>query len=700
MIHQDEAAECGLACLAMIASRHGHEIDLIRLRARFGVSIKGMTLTTLMRTAEQLELDARPVRCDIEDLSELALPAILHWNFNHFVVLTAIKGSGDRRRYWLNDPANGERRLAAAELSAQFTGVVVEATPTMAFKPKRERSKLSMSQLWARAPGLGGALTRILVLSLLIELFTLAAPFYLQIGLDSVIPAHDLDFLTSLALGFGVVAILSQVTGFVRNWAVISLSNELGYRLVSNLFRHLVRLPVGWFQKRSTGDVLARFNASQPITQLLSNGLIQAVIDGVMAAITLMLMLVYSPLLTAVTVAGLALYIAIRFSYFGALRSRNVSIIQAQAREQAVLIETVRGITPIRLFGREQDRLRVWQAKRVAAVNASIGIQRIQAVFSSANSTVVAIENVLFVYLAIRLNLTSTFTVGMITAFGAYKQQFLQASLSVVGNLADYRMLDVQLGRIGDIALTPPEPAAALGSELERIDTIELRDVHYAYGPGEPDVLDGVDLTITSGETIAITGASGSGKTTLLRILLGLVHPTDGKLLINDKILTRAGLAAYRQHVGCVLQDDTLFAGTIAENIAFFDPQIEQARVEEAARLAIIHDEITAMPMGYESLVGDMGSALSGGQKQRVLLARALYRKPQLLVMDEATAHLDAANEGRVNESLKAEGVSCIIVAHRPSTIAMADRRVALAKGRILSTVHKEEEDHPQLHIA
>ena len=695
MIHQDEAAECGLACLAMIASRHGHDVDLLSLRARFGVSIKGMTLTTLLRIAEQLQLDVRPLRCDPEDFNEVPLPAILHWGFNHFVVLTKVKGRGHARFFVINDPANGERIIDAAQMSAQFTGVLVEAIPSLAFRRRRERSKLSLWQLWSRAPGLGSVLGRILLLSLLIETFSLAAPFYLQIGLDSVIPSHDLDFLTSLALGFGALAILSQATSFVRSWAIVSLSNELGYRLVSNLFRHLVRLPIGWFQKRSVGDVLTRFNASQPITELLGNGLVQAMVDGVMTVITLVLMLIYSPLLTAVTIAGLLLYILIRWSYFGVLRTRNVSVIQAQAREQAILIETIRGITPIRLFGREQDRLRVWQARRAAVVNASVGIARLQAMFSTANATVIAVENIVFVYIAIRLNLSGGFTIGMITAFGAYKQQFLSASLNVVGKIADYRMLDVQLGRIGDIALTPPEPASPLGSSVGVIERIELCDVYFAYGPGEQDVLAGVDLVIEPGETLAITGTSGSGKTTLLKLLLGLVQPTDGKILVNGKTLTRAGMASYRERVGSVMQDDTLFAGSISENIAFFDPQIDQVWVEEAARLAIIHDDIMAMPMAYESLVGDMGSALSGGQKQRVLLARAFYRKPQLLVMDEATAHLDTANESKVNASLKAQGIACVIVAHRPSTIAMADRQVEIRQGVITTLLSNAGLDSP-----
>jgi ATP-binding cassette, subfamily B, bacterial CvaB/MchF/RaxB len=683
VIYQDEAAECGLTCLAMIASHHGHQIDLISLRTRFGVSIKGMTLTTLLRTAEALELDARPLRCEVDHLGDVALPVILHWSFNHFVVLTAVKRARGSSRFVINDPAQGQRTITEAELSKEFTGVIVEVVPTMQFRPRRERAKLSLWQLWSRAPGLGGAISRILLLSLLIELFSLAAPFYLEVGLDSVVPAHDLNFLSALALGFGMLALLNQITSFARSWAVVSLSNELGYRLVSNLFRHLVRLPLQWFHKRSTGDVLARFNASQPITQLLSSGMIQAVVDGIMASITVLLMLMYSPILTLVTVTGLAFYSAIRLSYFGVLRTRSLGAIQAQAREQANLIETVRGITAIRLFGHERNRHFTWQTRKVDAVNASIGVQRLQAIFTAANSTVVALENIVFVYLAIRMNLNGQFTIGMITAFGAYKHQFLTASLNVVGSYADYKMLDVQLNRIGDVALTEPEPQSESIRDIEKIEQIVLRGVCYNYGPGEPNVLNGVDLTIQAGERIAIIGPSGSGKSTLLRVIMGLVPPTKGYVSINNRRMSTASLAAYRASFGCVLQEDTLFAGTILENISFFDPHTDHERVEECARLAIIYDDIQKMPMAYESLVGDMGSALSGGQKQRILLARALYRNPQLLVLDEATSHLDAENEAKVNASLRERGVACVIVAHRPSTIAMADRVVKLVDGKI-----------------
>jgi ATP-binding cassette subfamily B protein RaxB len=690
LIHQDEAAECGLACVAMVAAHYGYEIDMVSLRGHFPISIKGMSLRTLSRVAEALRLDSRALRADLSELDQITRPAILHWGFNHFVVLTGIRGRGENARYAIHDPASGSRWLGALELSKLFTGVALELTPSVTFAPRQERSRLSVWQLWSRAHGFVAAAIRIFILSVLIELFTLAAPFYLQIGIDSVVPASDLDLLAALALGFGGAALLGQITTTLRAWSVVGLSAELGYRLVVNLFRHMVRLPVAWYERRSVGDVITRFNSSQPIADLLSNGLVPAVVDGLMACVTLVVMLFYSPLLSAIAGGAVMVYVGLRLAFFGVLRARNISVIQAQAREQASLIETVRGIMPVRLFAREYDRLATWQNTRVAVVNAQIAVGRLQALFSSAGSTIMALEKIAFVYLAIRMNLSGAFSIGMITAFAAYKQQFTDAALNVVNRAIDYKMLDVQLNRISDIALNAPDPATTgFAGHAREIRSIELQDVHFRYGPGEPEVLAGVSMLIEAGTSVAIAGPSGGGKTTLLKIVLALLEPTAGRVLVNGQPLVQFGVAEYRSQIATVMQDDNLFAGSIAQNIGFFDPELDIERVEHAARSAGIHDDIAAFPMRYESLVGDMGSALSGGQKQRVLLARALYHRPQYLVVDEGTAHLDIVTERAVNAALSAMPLTRLIVAHRPETIASADKRVFLVGGRIYNEPSK-----------
>jgi len=292
---------------------------------------------------------------------------------------------------------------------------------------------------------------------------------------------------------------------------------------------------------------------------------------------------------------------------------------------------------------------------------------------------------VLFVYIAVGLALDGAFTAGMIFAFQAYKQQFLDASMRLVEQAINFRVLDVHLKRIADVALAKPEedpeqPRAE--AKVEAKGGLELRNLHFAYGAGEPAVVRGVSLKIAPGQTVALVGPSGGGKTTLMKLMLGLYRPGHGDILIDGVPLPSFGLNHWRRQIGYVAQDDALYAGSLAENIAFFDPEIDMSQVQEAARLACIHDEIAAMPLGYETLVGDMGSVLSGGQKQRVLLARALYGAPRVLFMDEGTANLDPLLEEAVSRALKRLGITMILVAHREGAVRLADRVVVVQRGK------------------
>lgn len=690
---QTEAAECGLACLAMVAGFYGYKTDLSTLRRRFSISLKGTTLKTLTEIADEIGMNSRPLKVELEELDRLECPAILHWNLNHFVVLTKVERGLGGMRYHINDPARGTVRLGANEVSRAYTGVVLELSPSERFQRKVERAPFRISQMWTRVVGLKLALVQLLLLSILMQLFAFAAPFYLQLAVDNAIPSFDLDFLAALAAGFAGLGIIGIFTSTLREIILLNLGNSLGFQLVSNLFRQLVHLPMGYFEKRHTGDVISRFDSTQPITDMLSHGLISALLDGLMAILTLGLMIFYSPLLAGIVIAALLIYIVIRAAYFSSLRLANVSMITARAAESSTMIETVRGMAAIKLFAREGDRQRFWQNKRADVVNASIKIGRMQIWFDAANNAAMALENILFVYLAVRLVIHAKFTVGMIFAFQAYKGQFLGAAMRLVGQWVQFRLLDVHLTRIADIALAPAEidaNAAAAAHKSVLGGEIEIRDVHFAYGVGENEVLRGVNLTIHAGETMALIGPSGGGKTTLMKLMFGFYPPGKGEIRIDGEKLQQFGLRRFRTQIGAVLQDDVLYAGCLAENIGFFDPELDMERVKEVAKLACIHDEIMAMPMGYESLVGDMGSTLSGGQKQRVLLARALYHKPKILFLDEGTAHLDVRTEAAVNASISQLGITRVIIAHRPETISMAERVVALVNGQIAEVVKQQ----------
>lgn len=687
LIRQSEAAECGLACLAMIAAFHGHRTTLSHLRRRFPVSLRGLTLAQLMEMAEAIGLSARALRGEMAELPDVRLPAILHWDLNHFVVLKAIRRGLSGVRYIVHDPARGAVTLDMAEMSAHWTGVVLELEPTAQLTKVSHGVRLRLSRLGINLVGFKGALAQALLLSMLLQLFAFLAPFYLQLAIDKAVPAFDTAFLGALAGGFAGLALLGLITRALREFILLKLSSAVGFSMVTDLFRHLLKLPVAFFERRHTGDVLSRFDSTEPITDLMSHGLVGSVIDGSMALLTLAFMYFYSPLLASVALATLCLFAVIRAITLRQLHRITIDVIAAKAEESSTMIETVRGIATIKLFGRQADRLRLWQNRRADTINADIRLNRMQIGFTLLSEGLTRLEQILFVFLAVAMVIRNEFTIGMIFAFQAYKSQFMDAGLRFVDMMSQLKLLDSHVDRIADIALEAPEPARGMTARTGKPPfrgRIVLEGLRFAYGHDDPEVLRGVDLVIEPGESLAITGASGSGKSTLAKLLLGFYPPSAGRILIDGEPMTQLGIDNFRRHVGAVLQDDVLYAGSIAENIAFFDPQPDLNLVLYCAQLACVHDDIAALPMGYDSLVGDMGSSLSGGQKQRIFLARALYQRPRILLLDEGTANLDALCEAAVNRNLADLLITRIMIAHRPETIRSARRVVHMTDGRII----------------
>jgi ATP-binding cassette subfamily B protein RaxB len=684
VVRQTEVAECGLASLTMVANYHGLDVDLGTLRRRFPPSMRGASLQTLISLADKIGLTPRAVKVPLEGLRQLHLPAILHWDMNHYVVLESVRGG----KALIHDPTGHSRRLPMAEVSEHFTGVALELRPGNTFKSERMRERLRLPQLWQNMSGLKRALVQVLVLSLIMQAFALGSPYYMQIAIDTALPALDGDLLTVLALGFGLFAIVNAVVALLRSFVLLVAGTTLGFSLSSNIARRLFRLPIDWFEKRHTGDILTRFQSVTPIQNMLTQGAVAAIIDGVMAILTLALMLYYSLLLAGVALVAFGLYALVRWLSFSFERQANEASIITSGKEQTVLMETLRGITTLRLFGRETLRHALWQTRLVDTVNAGVRVERIKIWQATANTIIFSVENIIMVWLAVGLVLNgANFSVGMIFAYSVYKNQFIQKSASLIDQGIAFRMLGLHLERLSDIALSD-EDLSFQGDDdavTPLRGKIELRDVTYRYAASDPMVLKGVSLVVDAGEHVAITGPSGGGKSTLVKILLGLVKPDGGEMLIDGMLIERFGYKSYHSQIAAVLQDDSLFAGSLAENIALFDENIDLKRVVEAATAAAIHDDIERMPMRYETLVGDMGSTLSGGQKQRVLLARALYRKPRILIMDEGTAHLDLTHERAVNHSIGGMGITRIIIAHRRETIDAAERILVMQDGSFTS---------------
>jgi ATP-binding cassette subfamily B protein RaxB len=675
LIRQSEAAECGLACVAMVAAYHGLDVDLATLRRRFAISLKGITLASLMDIAAALGLGTRALRVELEEVRNLRVPAILHWDFNHFVVLRQVRGT----KIELHDPATGARTLSLQRASAGFTGVALELIPTVSFERKRERHTLRLAALARFTPEVVRAFAQAVMLSVLVESCVLAAPFYVQVVIDEAIRKGDGRLLTALAVSFGFLTVFNFVASALRGLVLQVLSSVFSFEIAARLFSHLVRLPLDWFHKRHVGDVQSRFRSIQPIKEFIAGGAVAALLDGVLAVFVLVLMLIYSVPLTGIVIGAVAIYAALRASLLHVSRRLAADTLLADAREQTRFLETLRAAQTIKLAGRETERESSQLNAIAATINAGIRVGNVQVGYNAVKQAVAGAADVLVVLYAARAIMNADFTIGMLTAFIAYKVQFTSRITALLESAITWRLLDVHLERIADIAMHPREIGIDGGGYDGDVEgAVAARGLAFSYAPGEPAVLKHLDLEIAAGEFASITGPSGCGKSTLLKVLTGLYAPNKGEVLIDGRPLAAWNVANLRRQIGVVMQDDQLLQGSIAENIAGFDPHIDMVRVVESARRAHIHQDVSHMPMGYQSLVGDMGSALSGGQKQRLLIARALYRQPRILILDEGTSHLDLETERAVTTALSDLAITRIVVAHRPETVRAASREISL----------------------
>jgi ATP-binding cassette subfamily B protein RaxB len=676
VILQTEVAECGLTCLAMIATYFGHEIDLTTLRRRYPVSLRGTTLHQIIQTAEKMNYACRPLRLELEEMDQLQTPCILHWDMNHFVVLKKVTKSG----IVIHDPAQGERSYHFNEVSKHFTGVALELTPTTEFKIKKEVQKVPFYAFWHKIIGLKSSMLQVFLLSVVLQAFSLISPFYNQLVVDQAIVSHDMGFLKILAIGFLLVMLIQLFVTGLRSLLVLSLGSMLSIQMATNLFRHLIRLPLPFFEKRHIGDIVSRFGSLGQIEKLLTTSLVQAIVDGMMAISTLIMLFIYSSMLAMVVITAVTLYGLIRFAWYRPLKQLTEENMVASSKESSNFIETIRAIQSIKIYGKEADRGVLWQNRYADTINTGIRQAKLSIIYSTINSLLFGVENIVVIYLCAKMITSGMsgagFTIGMMFAFISYKQQFTSKAIALIENVIELKMLGLHLERLGDIVLEKPEVEAyTFQSNAKNITgKIELKDICFNYAESEPAVVNKVSFTIQPGEIVALVGASGCGKTTLMKVMMGLFKPTAGEVLIDGIPLDKLGISHFRSQVAAVMQDDQLLSGSISDNICFFDPQVDMEKVEISAKMAMIHQDIVNMPMGYNSLIGEIGASLSGGQKQRVLLARALYRSPKILFLDEATSHLDVALEHGVNQSIQHLNMTRVIIAHRPDTIRSAQR--------------------------
>lgn len=688
IVLQAEITECGIACLCMLLGYYGRPQNLQTLRTRFPGSAKGTTLAELADVAGALGFESRALQVSPEELRLLRLPCILYWNQNHFVVLKEVR----RDTITIHDPSVGIRKIVFDEVAQSLSGAALEVNPRFEGDGAHvSHRNLSLMEFVYDIVKQRSELLHLICISLFLEASRLASPLLMQWVIDLVVPHSNRDLMFYLAAGFSVLLLVEHGLRPIRSWLLTFFSSRLSLQWRGQLFSHLVHLPIEFFQKRHLGDIMSRFTSVDVIQRTLTTSFLETLLDGLMAGATLSLMCFYSLELTMIVIAATALYFLLRLAWYGKLRTATEIQIIEGAKQQSHFLETMRGIKTIKLFGHESERKTGWIRALSSQINADIEQQRLQLCYRALNGIIYGLQNVTVVYLGAISTMNAKFTIGALIAFTSYKGMFDSKVGALVDRFFELRMLRLQADRVSDIALTSKEETDATTlpqmANASFEPSIEVKDLSFRHSVSDKWLLQDVSFCIHPGESVALTGPSGSGKTTLIQILLGILHAQEGTVRYGGLSRAQLGLNRIRKSIGTVMQDDTLFAGSILDNITFFAERPDINWAEQCARAAQIHDEIQSMPMQYRTLVGDMGSVLSGGQKQRVLLARAFYKQPSILVLDEATSHLDLQTEVNVNNAISKMKLTRIIVAHRPQTIASADRELSLRNGQITEIV-------------
>ncbi|MBV9211982.1 MAG: peptidase domain-containing ABC transporter [Acidobacteria bacterium] len=684
VVLQMSEVECGAACLAMILGYHGRQTSISELREGCAVGRDGVTAQAMAKVARECGLRAKGYSIEPADFKLIPLPAVAHWEFNHFVVVERWTPN----RVEIVDPANGRRTVTAEEFSEGFTGVVLTFEPGAHFERRRVAkriTKIGFLRYMLRTRGMYGLLAQILSMSLLLQLLGLALPVFTKVLVDEVLPRRLSSLMTILGLGMLMWVLTQTVAGYLRSTLLIYMQARLDSKLMLDFFEHLLTLPFRFFQQRTAGDLLMRLGSNMVLREALATQTASGLLDGSLVILYLIVLLAWTPAFGLLVLGIGALQVCVLLATGRRMHRLMETELRAQVESQSYLIESLTGIATLKASGGEERVLDYWSNLFFNQLNISISRSRLSVMIETVMQTLRVFSPLLLLWFGAWRVLEGSMSLGTMLAVNALAAAFLIPLASLVSNGQRLQLIGAHLDRIRDVLEAEPEQDTREALDaVELKGKIELKGVSFRYDSAAPLVLDDITLKIEAGQKVALVGRTGSGKSTLAMLLLGLYRPLAGEILYDGVPLETFNYRSLRRRFGVVLQESFLFSGSIRSNIAFNNPTLTLEQVQQAARLAAIHEEIMQMPLGYETMIGEGGAALSGGQRQRVSIARALAHSPAMLLLDEATSHLDVMTENLVDRNLS--GLSCtrLVMAHRLSTIRNADLILVLDQGRIV----------------
>jgi HlyB family type I secretion system ABC transporter len=685
---QLEVTECGAACLAMVLRYHGCQTTVSDIRERCGIGRDGLNALALVRTAQHYGLRARGLSLKQADLRVVTLPAIVHWQFNHFLVVerwstTAVD---------VIDPALGRMRLSAEEFEGGFTGVVITLEPGVHFQKEKAPSQPGLRHYVGLLLGSPALVAQVLLASLVLQTLGLGVPLLTKGLIDQVLPGRVTNVLVLLGLGVVVLVASQLIAGLLRSTVLVYLQARVDTQTMLGFFEQLLSLPYRFFQQRASGELLARVNSNIAIREVLTGQLLSGLLDSALVLVYLGILFWQSRTFALLAVIAGLLQVGVMLLSNRKLRELTQRDLAAQGKAQAFMTEALVGIATLKAAGREASAFEQWSNFYCEQLNVSVRRSYLTGVVENSLAVVRTFSPLVLLWFGTLEVLGGAMSLGTMLALNALAAAFLAPLTSLVASGQRLQLVQAHFERVGDVLEAEPEQdARAVHTPPRLTGSVELKNVSFRYDATAAPVLRNVSLRIAPGQKVALVGPSGSGKSTLLKLLVGLYQPTDGEIAYDGRALSHFNLRALRQQLGVVMQDAFVFSGTIRSNIAFNQPDLPLERVIKAAELAALHEEIARMPMGYETFVSEGGSALSGGQRQRLALARALAHSPSIVLLDEATSHLDTSSEQAVEQNLSRQDCTRIVIAHRLSTVRDADLIVVLDQGAIVEQGSHQE---------